>query len=46
MAAELTPREKFTNAMRKLVTVPKTEILRREKEYKAERKRKQTKRQG
>jgi hypothetical protein len=40
---ESTARDKFTDALRKLVSVPKTEIIRREKEYKAARKRRKTK---
>lgn len=31
---QLTPREKFLGAMRKIITVPKSEVLRREKEAK------------
>jgi hypothetical protein len=34
-----TPREKFEAGLRKLISVPKTEIVRREKEYKTARKR-------
>jgi hypothetical protein len=37
MATEPTPKEKFLGAMKKIITVPKSEILRREKEAKAER---------
>jgi hypothetical protein len=32
--------QKFRDSLRKLVSIPKTEILRREKEYKEERARK------
>lgn len=39
---EPTARDKFTDALRKLVSVPKAEIVRREKEYKAARKQEKT----
>lgn len=35
---EIHPFERFREAMKKLVTVPKSEILRREAEYKEQRK--------
>lgn len=44
MPTEPTAREKFEAGLRKLVSVPKTEIVRREKEYKEARKR--SKRRG
>ncbi|MGA2139203.1 MAG: hypothetical protein ABSH14_10115 [Verrucomicrobiia bacterium] len=40
---DATPKEKFLGAMRKIITVPKTEVLRREREAKAERARKRKK---
>jgi len=39
-AHQTTPAEKFREAMKKILSVPKAEILRREDEYKKQRKQK------